>query len=134
MDTITLTLEATPENIRKIAALYEEEKPEKPKRKAAKAEEAEAKAKAPAPAEKEAPAEKPAKEAKPDPAPEKAEKKITKADIRKLGLALTKADKTEELSEALSSFGAKKLSEVKEEDYAALYEKLEAISCRPMRS
>lgn len=49
---------------------------------------------------------------------------IDKTALRALGVELTKAGKQEELAAALEKFGAKKLSEVKEEDYEALYKEL----------
>lgn len=52
------------------------------------------------------------------------EKKITKTDLRALGVELTKAGKDNVLSAALAKFNAAKLSEVKEEDYGALYVEL----------
>lgn len=50
---------------------------------------------------------------------------VTKADLRALGVKLTKAGKTEDLKRAFGTFGAAKLGEVKEEDYPALKKVLE---------
>ena len=63
-----------------------------------------------------------APKAEPGPAAEK--KQITKTELRALGVELTKAGKQDELAAALGKFGAKKLSEVKESDYEALYKEL----------
>ena len=60
-----------------------------------------------------------APKAEPEPA-----KQITKTELRALGVELTKAGKQVELAAALGKFGAKKLSEVKESDYEALYKEL----------
>ena len=112
MNTITLTLEATQENLRLISQLLlgeapadqvvtpqEETKPAK--KKVAKKEKAEPEAKA---------------------------SKVTKTDLRNKGLELTKAGKSIEMKAVFEEFGAAKLSEVKEEDYAAVMEKLEVLS------
>lgn len=45
---------------------------------------------------------------------------VTKADLRALGVKLTKAGKTNDLKRAFNTFGAAKLGEVKEKDYPAL--------------
>lgn len=54
-------------------------------------------------------------------------KTVTKAEVRAKALELTKAGKSGELKKVLASFGAEKLSEVKEQDYAACLEKLEEV-------
>ena len=108
MNTITLTLEATPENLDKIkqilggeSALAPEPKEEPKKKKAAKKEKAEPEAEAPT---------------------------VTKTQLRDKGLELTKAGKSDEMKAVFEEFGASKLSQVKEEDYPAVMEKLEALS------
>ena len=53
---------------------------------------------------------------------------VTKTDIRAIATAISKAGKKAELKAALESFGATKLSDVKEDDYPALKAKLEAIN------
>ena len=58
---------------------------------------------------------------------EKSEPAVTKADLRALGVKLTKAGKTDDLKRAFGTFGAAKLGEVKEEDYPALKKVLEDL-------
>lgn len=50
---------------------------------------------------------------------------ISKTDVRAIALKLSKAGKQAELKEIFNEFGAEKLSEVKEADYPALKAKLE---------
>lgn len=102
MNTITLTLEATPENLDKIKQILGEEAP--------------------------APKEEPKKAAKKKEKPKATTPEVTKTDLRNKGLELTKAGKSDEMKAVFEEFGAAKLSEVKEEDYAAVMEKLEALS------
>lgn len=52
---------------------------------------------------------------------------VTKADLRALGVKLTKAGKTNDLKRAFNTFGAAKLGEVKEKDYPALKKVLEDL-------
>lgn len=107
MSTITLTLEATPENLDKIKKILGDDAPalkEEPKKAAKK------------------------KQAEKKPEPEAEAPGITKTDLRNKGLELTKAGKSIEMKAVFEEFGAAKLSEVKEEDYAAVMEKLEALS------
>ena len=114
MNTITLTIEATPENLMKLAQAFgsgpveqvkpevtQEEKPTQPK---------------PALVDPTVPE---------DTAPQRA---VTKQDVRKVALAMSKAGKNDQLGEILGRFGATKLSQVKEDDYAALLADLEAAS------
>lgn len=56
-----------------------------------------------------------------------AEPPVTKADLRALGVKLTKAGKTNDLKRAFNTFGAAKLGEVKEKDYPALKKVLEDL-------
>lgn len=58
----------------------------------------------------------------------KPEKKVSKTDVRAIATALSKAGKREQLSAIFAEFGGKKLSDIKEEDYPALMEKLEAAN------
>lgn len=109
MNTITLTIEATPENLMKLAQAF-----------------------GPGPAEQVKPEvtqeEKPAlvdPTVPEDTAPQHA---VTKQDVRKVALAMSKAGKNDQLGEILGRFGATKLSQVKEDDYAALLADLEAAS------
>ena len=64
-----------------------------------------------------------------EPAPEepKAEKTVTRADIRALGVKLSKAGRNAELAEVFSRFGVKNIKDLKEEDFAACHAALEAI-------
>lgn len=55
-------------------------------------------------------------------------KKVSKTDVRAVATALSKAGKREALSAIFAEFGGKKLSDIKEEDYPALMEKLEAAN------
>lgn len=52
---------------------------------------------------------------------------ITKEMIRAKGIEITKAGKQDQLAAVFKQFGAANLRSVKEEDYAAVYEMLEAI-------
>ena len=103
MNTITLTIEATPENLRKLLWAMEgpielnTQEPEKPAAK-----------------------EEPPKGVEDSTVPEPAAPKIDKTALRELGLKLTKEGKQDALKAALKEFGASKLSQVKEEDYEAL--------------
>lgn len=116
MSTITLTLEATQENLRLISQLLLGEAP---------ADQVVAPQEESKPAKKKAAKKKPA-EKKPE--PEAEAPGITKTQLRDKGLALTKAGKSDEMKAVFEEFGAAKLSEIKEEDYAAVMEKLEALS------
>ena len=109
MNTITLTIEATPENLRKLATLLETPGDILP----ALTKKTEDLPQAPA-----------------DPTvPEPTAPTIDKTALRELGLKLTKEGKQDALKAALKKFGAAKLSQVKEEDYAALGQMLqEALS------
>lgn len=119
--TLTITMEATPENLDKIKALLGEDvKVEAPAPKAATKKEPAKKTKGTAPepeaTEEEAPTEEaPAKE------------KVTKTDVRAIALKLSKAGKSEELREVFSKFGAENLSGLKEEDYPEVIKALGEI-------
>lgn len=52
---------------------------------------------------------------------------ITKEMIRARGIEITKAGKQDQLAAVFKQFGAANLRSVKEEDYEAVYEMLEAI-------
>lgn len=54
-------------------------------------------------------------------------KTVTKEMIRAKGIEITKAGKQDQLAAVFKQFGAANLRSVKEEDYAAVYEMLEAI-------
>lgn len=53
---------------------------------------------------------------------------ITKGKLRAISVKITKAGKSDELKEVFKKYGAAKLSELKEEDYAAVYADLEEIN------
>lgn len=59
---------------------------------------------------------------------ESSPKKVSKTDVRAVATALSKAGKREELSAIFAEFGGKKLSDIKEEDYPALMERLVAAN------
>ena len=62
--------------------------------------------------------------------PEGAETKpaVTKTDVRQKALELTKAGETAKVEEVFARFGAKKFTQLKESDYADVLEALEAVS------
>lgn len=137
MNTITLQIAATPRNLMRLAMAFGDEiddligseevpavmtsgqKPQAVTKMAVVHDEERHKAEPKDPAAEES------VQAAPDPQPEK---KITLSEIRELGVRLTKAKKVTELKEAINSFGADSLGGVEEKDYAALYEKMEAIA------
>ena len=140
MNTITLTIAATPGNLARLAQAFGSEIDDLIGAEdcpvVRKAEEAPAetihpgviKAKyAPAPEDPTVPemAEPPAADPEPAPAPARA---VTKEDVRKAAIVLTKAGKTDELGEILGRYGAAKLSQVNAGDYSALLTDLEAAS------
>ena len=101
----------------------------------AKAEKPDEEAKEEAPAE-EAKAEKPDEEAKEEEAPAEEETKeeaaeeekpLTLADIKALGVELSRNGKKEEVKAVISSFGVKALSEIPEEQYSEVVTKLEEL-------
>jgi hypothetical protein len=53
---------------------------------------------------------------------------VSKQDVRALALKLSKAKKQDTLKEIFSKYGATKLSEIAEEDYASLLEDLQEAS------
>lgn len=67
-----------------------------------------------------------AEQALADPEPEKPA--VTKTDVRQKALELTKAGQTAKVEEVFGRFGAKKFTQLKESDYADVLEALEAVS------
>ena len=67
-----------------------------------------------------------AEQALADPVPEKPA--VTKTDVRQKALELTKAGETAKVEEVFARFGAKKFTQLKESDYADVLEALEAVS------
>lgn len=53
---------------------------------------------------------------------------ITLSDLRSLGVKLTKEGKTQEIRALLDKYEAPKITELKEADYKAFYSELEAIA------
>lgn len=111
MNTLTLTLEATPENLRRICEFFGEinMKVDIP------------------PAKVTAPAAQPADPTVTEAMAPAEEKVITKAEVRAKAIEITKAGKQAELKQVLSDFGAAKLSEIKEIDYSEVYAKLSEV-------
>lgn len=123
---ITLNLELTPENLDKLRIFCEEVKAAPAEKKTTKKT-----AKTTEPAKTETtpaettPASKPEAESE---AP--AEENVaapTKTDVRAVALKLSKAGKSDVLKEIFAKFGAEKLSDVKEEQYADLMKELNAV-------
>ncbi len=123
---ITLNLELTPENLDKLRIFCEEVKAAPAEKKTTKKT-----AKTTEPAKTETtpaettPASKPEAESE---AP--AEENVaapTKTDVRAVALKLSKAGKFDVLKEIFAKFGAEKLSDVKEEQYADLMKELNAV-------
>ena len=67
-----------------------------------------------------------AEQALADPEPEKPA--VTKTKVRQKALELTKAGETAKVEEVFGRFGAKKFTQLKESDYADVLEALEAVS------
>ena len=67
-----------------------------------------------------------AEQALADPEPE--QPAVTKTDVRQKALELTKAGETAKVEEVFGRFGAKKFTQLKESDYAQVLEALEAVS------
>jgi len=108
---ITITVEATPENIEKLKAFCSEEKT--PKTAAKKTKTAETKENH--------------KENTPSTAETDAKEesgKLTKSDVRAVALKLSKAGKSDVLQEIFAKFGAEKLSGVPEDKYPELMREL----------
>lgn len=112
---IKITLEHTPENLELLLAAAKAAQPakEETKKEEVKKETKKPAKKQEAKKEEEPKAKKPAKE-----------ETKTKNDIRYLALALTKDGKEDKIAEVFAEFGASRLSEIKEEDFQAVYEKL----------
>ncbi len=133
MNTITITMEATKENIEKLLSLFPETQtaavPTEPVAEPAKPK---AKKKAPEPVDE--------AEAAPETAPEPEkiqtpdepipEETISKTDIRAVALKLSKAGKQKELADIFAKFGCKKLSDFdnRTEDYPALMKELVSVN------
>lgn len=61
-------------------------------------------------------------------APEPEKPAVTKTEVRQKALELTKAGETAKVEEVFGKFGATKFTQLKESDYADVLEALEAVS------
>ena len=130
MNTITLTIAATPSNLMKLAQAFgdsidgilgaEDVPVTQYQDKVRTPEGAETKPGRIQPKDPEA------EQALADPEPEKPA--VTKTDVRQKALELTKAGETAKVEEVFARFGAKKFTQLKESDYADVLEALEAVS------
>lgn len=130
MNTITLTIAATPSNLMKLAQAFgdsidgilgaEDVPVTQYQDKVRTPEGAETKPGRIQPKDPEA------EQALADPEPEKPA--VTKTDVRQKALELTKAGETSKVEEVFARFGAKKFTQLKESDYADVLEALEAVS------
>lgn len=130
MNTITLTIAATPSNLMKLAQAFgdsidgilgaEDVPVTQYQDKVRTPEGAETKMGEIQPKDPEA------EQALADPEPEKPA--VTKTDVRQKALELTKAGETAKVEEVFGRFGAKKFTQLKESDYADVLEALEAVS------
>lgn len=111
MNTLTLTLEATPENLRKICDFFGTSEISKDINKADVPD-----------------AETTAPEVMPVTQEPETEKPVTKAEVRAKAIEITKAGKQAELKAILNDFGASKLSEIKEADFSEVYKKLSEVA------
>lgn len=114
MRTITLTMEATPETLRRLADALAGESV------CITAQDGETLVLAEPPKAKPAVTDPTVPDKMEAPAPE--ERKVTKSDVRALGRELGKLKRDDVIKDALGKFGATKLSEVAEKDYPALAE------------
>lgn len=69
-----------------------------------------------------------AEQALADPGPKPEKPAVTKTEVRQKALELTKAGETAKVEEVFGRFGAKKFTQLKESDYAQVLEALEAVS------
>ena len=130
MNTITLTIAATPSNLMKLAQAFgdsidgilgaEDVPVTQYQDKVRTPEGSETKPGRIQPKDPEA------EQALADPEPEKPA--VTKTDVRQKALELTKAGETAKVEEVFARFGAKKFTQLKESDYADVLEALEAVS------
>lgn len=142
MNTITLTIAATPDNLKRLADAFGDVIDETlsgdavPARRISATKDAETKdvpvlksAEIPAPPVPEKPetvAKEPETVAK---EPENVAKpEITKEELRALGLRRMKEGFSGKIKEILKEYGAPKITELPEEHFAAVYEKLEALA------
>ena len=130
MNTITLTIAATPDNLKRLADAFGEcidetlpahRRPADAQTKGAMKS-----------AEISLTSRTPETEAKPPETVAKtpeteADSKITLSDLRAKGTELTKGEHREAIKELLAEFGVARISEVAESDYAEFYKRMEAI-------
>lgn len=122
---ITITIEATPENLDRLKALCDDYKPvtietKKTKKKAETVSKKDSATIETSNINASADATEPTKE--------KTEEKITKTDVRAVALKISKAGKSDTLREIFSKFGATNLKGIAEEDYEALMRELVAVN------
>lgn len=127
MNTITLTIAATPDNLKKLAMAFGDEIDETLSK-----DHIPAHRKSTGPNPPGTPVVKSVEipESKEEPAPEpvqEPEKTVTLSDIRAKASVLTKGEHRAELKALLDQFGAARVTELRESDYAAFYKGLEAI-------
>lgn len=125
MNTITLTIAATPDNLKKLAMAFGDEIDETLSK-----DHIPAHRKSTGPNPPGTPVVKsveiPEEKAEPEPKTE-AEQTVTLSDIRAKASVLTKGEYRTELKALLDQFGAARVTELRESDYAAFYKGLEAI-------
>lgn len=127
MNTITLTIAATPDNLKKLAMAFGDEIDETLSK-----DHIPAHRKSTGPNPPGTPVVKsvdiPEEKAEPEPEPKtEAEQTVTLSDIRAKASVLTKGEHRTELKALLDQFGAARVTELRESDYAAFYKGLEAI-------
>lgn len=127
MNTITLTIAATPDNLKKLAMAFGDGIDETLSK-----DHIPAHRKATGPNPPGTPVVKsveiPEEKAEPEPEPKtESEKTVTLSDIRAKASVLTKGEHRTELKALLDQFGAARVTELRESDYAAFYKGLEAI-------
>ena len=133
MNTITLTIAATPANLMKLAQAFgdsidgilgaEDVPVTQYQDKLRTPEGSETK-----PGRIHQPTDPEAEQALADPEPAQEKPAVTKTDVRQKALELTKAGETAKVEEVFGRFGAKKFTQLKESDYADVLEALEAVS------
>ena len=130
MNTITLTIAATPANLMKLAQAFGDSIDGILGAEDVPVTQYQDKVKTPEGAETKPgriqPKDPEAEQALADPEPEKPA--VTKTDVRQKALELTKAGETAKVEEVFARFGAKKFTQLKESDYADVLEALEAVS------
>lgn len=120
---ITVTMDLTEANLKKLSAFLNEINEEPKKTETTKA--SNKKAETPKPVQVETPKPVPVEQVE---EPKTEAPKITKTDLRAVALKLSKNGKAEELAKIFEEFGASNLSSIKEADYPAVMERLVAVN------